>query len=289
MGTVDRRGATRLIRRAVDQGVAFLDTAEAYGDTESLLGEALKEGYRDKVYLATKVSRDFSREGVRRAAEASLRALQTDRIDLYQLHRYDPSVPLQETLEEVARLQEEGLIRHIGVSNFDNRRLAEAVKIAPIITNQINYNALNRAPEKEHLQFCKEQGVRIIGHSSLAKGLLTGKYEQGHRFSPEDERSQFEDYTGDALAYYLAAVEDITAVAQKWGITTVQASLAWVLAREEVASVLVGPKKEKQLNESIRATEALSPDGRAHLREELDRILDRHKLPPLCPSPNQLV
>jgi aryl-alcohol dehydrogenase-like predicted oxidoreductase len=289
MGAVDRSGATRLIRSAVDRGVTLVDTAEAYGDTESILGEALREGYREKVFLATKVSRDFSREGVRRAAETSLRALNTDRIDLYQLHRYEEAVPLEESLEELIRLNREGHIRYIGVSNFNKEQLRRALKAAPVVSNQINYNALNRAPEEEHLDYCRERGVSVIGHSSLAKGLLTGKYKPGHRFAPDDERSDFPGYYGDALAHYLAAVESVAEVARGRGLTPTQAAISWVLAREEVASVLVGPKNEKQLAESIEAAGALSPAERGELRKDLDGVLHRHNLPPLCPFPDQLV
>lgn len=289
MGAVDRSEATGLIRSAVDQGVTFLDTAEAYGDTETILGEALREGYRERVFLATKVSTDYSRKGVRRAAEASLRALETDHIDLYQLHNFEASVPLEETLEEVLRLREEGLIRFIGVSNFNSEQLAEALELATIDSNQVNYNALNRSPEREHLDFCGKNRVSIIGHSSLAKGLLTGKYKPGHQFAPEDERSGFSGYYGDALAYYLAAVESLAEVARGWKLTPSQAAVNWVLAREEVSSLLVGPKNEKQLAESIEAVGLLTPNERRKLRAEMDKVLDKHNLPPLCPFPEQLV
>lgn len=289
MGAVDRSDATRLIRSAIDQGVTFVDTAEAYGDTETILGEALRDGYRKRVVLATKVSRDYSRKGVRKAAEASLKALGTDRIDLYQLHNFEASVPLEETLEEVLRLREEGLIRFIGVSNFNSEQLAEALELAPIVSNQINYNALNRSPEREHLDFCSKKEVSVIGHSSLAKGLLTGKYKPGHQFAPDDERSDFSGYHGDALAYYLAAVESLGEVARRWEITPSQAAVNWVLAREEVSSLLVGPKNEKQLAESIEAVSLLTSQQRQKLRVEMDRVLDKHNLPPLCPFPEQLL
>lgn len=289
MGAVDRSQATSLVREAVDRGITLLDTAEAYGDTESILGEALGEGYREKVFLATKVSHDFSRKGVRNAAVASLKAMRTDRIDLYQLHRFDNSVPVEETLEEVTKLKEEGLVRFIGVSNFTKEQLIRAQSVAPIVSNQINYNALNRNPEGEHIDYCSEAKVSIIGHSSLAKGLLTGKYAPGHRFARDDERSTFPGYSGEPLERYLRAVEELSAVASDWGVTPVHAALAWVLARQEVATVLMGPKNREQLLESLRALEAVPGEKRPGLRAEMDRVLDKHALPPLCPFSDQLV
>jgi aryl-alcohol dehydrogenase-like predicted oxidoreductase len=289
MGSVDRSQAVSLIRRAIDSGVTFIDTAEAYGDTEEILGEALADGYRQRCFLATKVSHDYSPAGVRKAAEWSLLQMKTDVIDLYQLHNYDQSVPLAETLRAVQELQDSGSIRHVGVSNFSTSQLGEATETARVVANQINYNALNRSPERELLPAAFDANVAILVHSSLAKGLLSGTYSPGHTFESNDERSTFPGYSGEALKRYLTVVEDLKGVASDFGLSMPQASLAWLLARPEVTNVLVGPKSAEQLEEALAAFEKTSPEDRVELRNHMDQVLDRHDTEPLCPFPNQLV
>ncbi|MFW5728201.1 MAG: aldo/keto reductase, partial [Spirochaetota bacterium] len=289
MGTVDRRNAVDLIRRAIDAGVTFIDTAEAYGDTEEILGEALQEGYRDRCFLATKVSRDFTPSGVRSAAERSLLNMKTEVIDLYQLHRWESAVPPAETLGAVQELQDSEIVRHVGVSNYNTDQLAAATDIAAVVSNQINYNALNRAPEERLLPAAFDANVAILVHSSLAKGLLSGKYKPGHTFASGDERSSFSGYSGEPLRQYLAVVDELTGIAADADLSTAQAALVWLLARPEVTNVLIGPKTAKQLEESIGALEKTSPEDRVTLRSRMDEVLNRHDLEPLCPFPDQLV
>ena len=289
MGAVDRSKAVNLIRHAIDSGVTFIDTAEAYGDTESILGDALADGYRERCFLATKVSFDFSAAGVRKAAERSLQQMRTDVIDLYQLHNFDSSVHLEETLGTVRELQESGAVRHVGVSNFSAEQLAKATEILPVVSNQINYNALNRSPEKTMLPAAYEANISILVHSSLAKGLITGKYEPGHQFAEDDERSSFEGYSGEPLRRYLTVVKELAHIADDFGLTVAQGAVAWLLARKEVTNVLVGPKTPEQLEESLAAVEKTSADSREELRSRMDEVLDRHDLEPLCPFPEQLV
>jgi myo-inositol catabolism protein IolS len=289
MGAVDRSSATPLIRKAIDSGLTFIDTAEMYGDSEKQLGKALSGGYRDRVFLATKVSRDFTAEGVKRALENSLKDLRTDRIDLYQVHRYDPDVPIEETLQAVAGLHESGLIRYCGVSNFSVGQLQRAQSVCPIVSNQINYNALNRSPERRMIDYCRGQGISVIAHSSLAKGILSGKYSPDHHFASDDERSAFPGYSGKLFKEYLALTGELRAAAEKEGLSLAQAAILWLLAREGVTSVLVGPKNAAQLEESAGALEALRSAQRIALRERMNEILDSHGLPVLCPFPSQLV
>ena len=214
MGAVDRSQSTALIRRAIDSGITFIDCAEMYGDSEQLLGRALADGYRDRCFLATKVSRDFSAGGVRRALENSLKALKTDRIDLYQIHRYEPATPVEETLEAMAELQNKGLIRYCGVSNFNREQLQRARQVLPVVSDQINYNALNRSPEKQLLDYCRREKVAVIVHSSLAKGLLCGKYGPDHIFARDDERSGFTGYSGQLFTRSLEVVDELETVAR---------------------------------------------------------------------------
>jgi aryl-alcohol dehydrogenase-like predicted oxidoreductase len=289
MGAVDRSQSSALIRRAIDSGITFIDCAEMYGDSEQLLGRALADGYRDRCFLATKVSRDFSAGGVRRAVENSLKALQTDRIDLYQIHRYDPSTPVEETLEAMAELQKRGLIRHCGVSNFNSGQLQRAKQSLPVVSDQINYNALNRSAEKQLLDYCRRENVAVIVHSSLAKGLLCGKYTPDHTFAPDDERSGFPGYSGELFARYLGVVEELEKAARDCGLDIVKAAIVWLLAREEVTSVLVGPKSIAQLEESAGADLILTERRMREVRESMNAVLEARSLPALCPFPDQLV
>jgi aryl-alcohol dehydrogenase-like predicted oxidoreductase len=289
MGAVDRGQSTALIRKAIDSGITFIDCAEMYGDSEQLLGRALADGYRDRCFLATKVSRDFSTHGVKRALENSLKALRTDRIDLYQIHRYDPLTPVEETLQAMADLQEQGFIRYCGVSNFTREQLQRAREVIPVVSNQINYTALNRSPEKELLDYCRREKIAVITHSSLAKGMLSGKYGIDHTFASDDERSGFEGYSGKLFAEYLAVVEELKRVGEEHELSVIQGAIIWLLAREEVTSVLIGPKSMAQLEEAAKAAACLAVQQMTELRERMNRVLDAYDLPPLCPFPDQLV
>jgi aryl-alcohol dehydrogenase-like predicted oxidoreductase len=289
MGAVDRSQSTALIRKAIDSGITFVDCAEMYGDSEQLLGRALADGYRDRCFLATKVSRDFSGGGVKRALENSLKALKTDRIDLYQVHRYDPATPVEETLEAMAELQAKGLIRYCGVSNFNREQLQRARQVLSVVSDQINYNALNRSPESELLDYCRREKVAVIAHSSLAKGLLCGRYGPDHTFAPDDERASFPGYSGRLFARYLEVVGELQNVARDYGLDIVKAAIIWLLSREEVTSVLIGPKSISQLEESAGVGRALTGRRMSELRERMNQVLDSHNLQALCPFPDQLV
>jgi aryl-alcohol dehydrogenase-like predicted oxidoreductase len=289
MGAVDLKSTKALVRNAIDRGITFIDTAELYGDSEQQLGRALTEGYRDRCFLATKVGKDFTARGVRRALENSLRALGTDRIDLYQIHWFNPEVPVDETLQSIANLHKNGYIRYCGVSNFTVEQLLQANKIIPIVSNQINYNPLNRSPEQRMIDYCFQERISVISHSSLAKGLLSGKYKSDHSFASDDERSTFSGYSGELFAKYLVIVRELKEVAEDERLNLVQAAIIWLLAREEVTSVLVGPKSLSQLEEAAGALTNLAPEGRIALRRKMNEILDSYDLPPLCPFPNQLV
>jgi len=289
MGAVDRSRSTALIRTAIDSGITFVDCAELYGDSEQLLGRALADGYRQRCFLATKVSRDFSAGGVRRALENSLKALKTDRIDLYQIHRHDPGTPVEETLGAMAELQKKGKIRYCGVSNFNREQLQRARQILPVVSDQIYYNALNRCPEKQLLGYCRREKVAVITHSSLAKGLLCGKYAPDHTFASDDERSGFTGYSGRLFAQYLAVAEELKTVARDYDLDIIRASIVWLLAREEVTSVLIGPKSISQLEASAGVGQALTGRQMSEVRERMNQVLDTRDLPALCPFPDQLV
>jgi diketogulonate reductase-like aldo/keto reductase len=173
LGTSGYKGGVDPLRRAIELGAFFIDTAESYG-SEEVVGEVLK-GFRERVFLATKVSpAHFKREDVLKAADESLRRLRTDRIDLYQLHEPNPKVPIEETMSAMEALVDAGKVRFIGVSNFSLRQLKQAhaaMRKHPIVSNQVRYSLVDRTIEKELLPYCQKNGITILNYSPLARGL----------------------------------------------------------------------------------------------------------------------
>ncbi len=269
MGGVADKTAIATVHAALDCGITLIDTAQAYRTSEAVLGKALAGGRRERCFLATKASVDYSPAGIASALEASLAALKTDRIDLYQIHDYKPAFPIAATMEALVRLREQGKIRFIGVSNYKALQLQEAMQHAPVVGNQVRYNLFDRAIEGEDLDFCRRKGVGILVHSPLAKGLLTGRYSPGHRFADDDERSRFPRFQGELFARYLAAASRAAEVAAGRGLSLVQLAVAWCLVPAAVSCVLVGARSPEQVREHAGAAQArLTPDDLA----ALDRI-----------------
>ena len=253
MGPVEEQTGIATVRAAIDHGITLVDTAEYYLTSESVLGKALKGGYRQRCFLATKVSFDYSREGIRQAMENSLRALNVDFVDLYQIHGWNPQYPIEESMETMARLQEEGKTRIIGVSNFNAQQMQQALQTARFHSNQPRYNLLYRDIEADDIPFCQREGIGILAHSPLGKGLLTGRYKPGHRFPPEDERSESPRFQGEAFAQALAVAGRLSEVARDKGISLVQLAIAWLLRLDAITSVLVGAKNPQQVEEQAGA------------------------------------
>lgn len=277
MGEVSEEDAIATVRAAVDVGMTFIDTAEGYRTSEALIGKAL-DGRRHEAFLATKLSGDHTPEHLSLAIENSLRALRTDYVDLYQLHgpRADP--PIGETMERLLRLREAGKIRYIGISNFSAEQTREAVKHGPIHSSQPVYNMLVRGAEEAVLPCCLENGVGVIPHSVLAKGLLTGRYRPGHRFPPDDERNEREAYTGETFRRTLDVAERLGAWATDHGRDLVQLAVAWTLAHPSVTSSIVGAKTPQQVRHiALAADWKLSDEDLA----EIDEIQGDLRLPDL--------
>ena len=250
MGTVDKKIAVDTIHAAIENGVTLIDTAEAYLESESIIGSALKGGYRSRCFLATKVSGDFSRKGIRSAMERSLRALRTDAVDLYQLHRWKPQYPIEESMETLRELQKEGKTRFIGVSNFNAEQMSSALKAVDtghFDSNQLCYNMYDREIEEEEIPFCREHGIGVLTHSTLAKGLLAGKYTESTTFGADDERSEFYRFQKENLRGYVKAAEKLKAIAADKSINLIQLSLAWALRKEESSCSLIGAKKPEHI------------------------------------------
>jgi len=273
----------KLMDRYVELGGNFIDTADAYstGASEEIVGRWLKQrGARDHVVLATKVfgvmgpgpnDGGLSRLHIQRAVEASLKRLQTEVIDLYQIHRWDPNVPIEETLEALNDLVRQGKVRYLGCSNLAARQLARYLHLAErrywsrFVSIQPIYNALNRGIELELLPLCAEEGLGVITYNPLAGGMLTGKYKRGEAMPTgarlEAFRMYYERYfTEDALGI----VEHFTQAATQRGVTPAQLALAWVLAEPRVTCPILGARNLEQLNETIEGLKiTLTPEERA--------------------------
>jgi aryl-alcohol dehydrogenase-like predicted oxidoreductase len=267
----------------VSQGGTFLDTADAYsiGATESVVGRWLKKrGNRDSLVIATKVFHPMgdgpnegglSRIHVHRAAEASLRRLQTDVIDLYQIHRWDPTVPIEETIDALDDLVRQGKVRYVGCSNVRAFQLqycldyAKAHSLSPFISLQPAYNALNRAIEAELLPLCAGQGIGVLSYNPLAGGMLTGKYR---RNVPLPKGARLEAFSFYHDRYYteqaLDVVERFLQEASTRRVTPAQLALAWVLGEPRISSPILGARSLEQITDALKGAElALTPEERA--------------------------
>jgi aryl-alcohol dehydrogenase-like predicted oxidoreductase len=266
MGHVDEQRAIATIRAAIDNGITLIDTAQAYRTSESIIGKALKDGYRARCFLATKVSGNYSRQAILAAMENSLRALDVAEVDLYQIHGWNPQYPIEESMETMAQLQKEGKTRYIGVSNFNANQMRQALQVARFQSNQPRYNMFDRQIEAEDIPFCEREGIGILAHSPLAKGLLGGKYTSDTRFPDDDERSRMLRFQGETFARYLTVANRLKAVAQDKGISLVQLAIAWQLRLPAITCVLVGAKSPAQVEEHGKAAEVRFSD------DELARI-----------------
>ncbi|MBK34418.1 MAG: hypothetical protein CME26_02670 [Gemmatimonadetes bacterium] len=257
MGTLDESESIATVRAAIDNGITFLDTAQAYRTSETTLGKALRDGYRERCFLATKVSRGYSPDDVKAAMDDSLRALNVDHLDLYQVHSWrNDHYPIEATMEAMARVQEEGKTRYLGVSNFNAAQMETAYGFAPFQSSQPRYNMIDRDIEAEDLAYCETKGIGNLAHSPLGKGLLTGKYAPGHVFDTDDERSNFPRFQGDLFARYCGLVDRLQEVAADLGLSMVQLAIAWCLRHQAVSCVLVGAKSPAQVEEHLGAAEA---------------------------------
>lgn len=269
---VDADGTARVIHKALDLGVTFLDTADVYvrGASEEFLGKALK-GRRHQAIIATKGVASMgegpnmggaSRQHLIDAVHTSLKRLDTDYIDLYYLHRWDSNTPIEETLRTLDDLVREGKIRYIGSSNYQSWQLAEAVWTArvnhyvPIVCNQPLYNLLDRSIEKEIIPACKEYGIGTTPYYPLAAGFLTGKYKRGAA-PPPDSRGgrnpRMLDRWADGRNW--TVLEQLEDFATKRGHTMAELAIAWVAAQPTISTVIVGATKPEQVEANVKAIE----------------------------------
>ena len=282
-GAADRDESIATIHRAIDLGITFLDTADIYGEghNEELVGEALA-GRRQDVQLATKFSLsrggrriDGRPENVRTCAEASLRRLRTDVIDLYYQHRVDPEVPIEDTVGAMAELVAQGKVRHLGLSEASATSIRRAVAVHPIAALQSEWSLWTRDLEVEVRDVAREHGIGIVPFSPLGRGFLTGAITSPDDFGEDDFRRGHPRFTGEAFTANLRLVDAVRELAAEKGVTASQLALAWVLAQGEDVVPIPGTKRRSYLEEnagalSVRLSsddltrlEAIAPPGAA--------------------------
>ena len=269
-------GASRaVLQRALDLGVTLIDTADVYGPftNEELVGSALA-GRRDEAFLATKcglvagpdgIGRDGRPEHVRAALDASLRRLGTDRVDLWQLHRVDPEVPVAETWGAMAEQVAAGKARHLGMSEVGVAELDAAHAVHPVATVQSELSLWTRDPLAEVLPWCQANGAGFLAFSPLGRGFLTGTVTAGS-FDASDFRAKNPRFTDEAMAGNAALVAAVAVVADRLGASAAQVALAWVLAQGEQVVPIPGTKKQRWLEQNAAAADlVLAPADLAEL------------------------
>lgn len=295
-GKVDDTEVIAALQRALDDGVTFIDTADAYGwgHAEELVAKALK-GRRDEAFIGTKLGirrGGFSLDPayVPKACDASLKRLGTDRIDLYQIHwPGDPNTPIEDSWDAMCALVDAGKVRFIGVSNFEVADLSTCAKIRHVDSLQPHYSMLFRQAEAEAIPWCHQNGTGVVAYGSLAYGLLTGKYDQKARFPKSDWRSGsfgFEYYdqlfAPRAFEDNVARVARLREVAEGHDITIAQLAVAWLLRDDAVTSAICGAKRPAQIEETAGGADVRLSEGEL---TEIERALaprpsQRRQAPP---------
>lgn len=277
-GSGSEQESIATIHHALDRGVTFLDTADMYGwgKNEELVGEAIRDR-RDEVFLATKFGNVRGPKGeflgirgdpdyVRAACEASLRRLGVEVIDLYYQHRVDPTVPIEDTVGEMARLKDEGKVRFLGLSEAAPRTIRAAHATSRITAVQTELSLWSRDGEAEVIPAVRELGIGYVAYSPLGRGFLTGQIKSPDDFAEDDFRRNHPRFQGENFDKNIQLVREVEALAKEKGCTTAQLALAWVLAQGEDIVPIPGTKHVRYLDENIGALEV------ELTRADLDRL-----------------
>jgi aryl-alcohol dehydrogenase-like predicted oxidoreductase len=281
-GQADDPSSIALIHRAIDIGVTFLDTADIYGagGNEELVGRAIKDR-RDRVVLATKFGNrirgswadgqgydiDGSPKYVRQAAEASLRRLGVETIDLYYQHRVDPRTPIEETVGAMAELVREGKVRWLGLSEAAPETIRRAHAVHPISALQTEYSLWSREPEHELLALTEELGITFVAYSPLGRGFLTGALKSPDDLAPNDWRRLNPRFQGENFEKNLELVEELEAMAWDKGTTPAQLALAWLLTRGGHIVPIPGSRRIERLEENAAAADIALTENELHRLE----------------------
>jgi len=284
-GPQDDRESISTIRRALELGINWIDTAAVYGlgHSEEIVGKAIR-GLRDRPIIATKCERVWDKDGnifgrlkkesIRSEVEASLKRLKIEVIDLYQIHWPEPDKDIEEAWTTLGNLIKEGKIRYAGVSNFNIEQLKRVQPIHPVASLQPPYSMLERGIEDKTLQYCSENNIGVIVYSPMQKGLLTGKFtrERVRNLPEDDHRRRDPRFQEPELSANLKLVEDLRSIAEKGGRTLAQLAIAWVLRRPEVTAAIVGARRTSQIEETVVAGDwVLSKEDIAVIKTLLDR------------------
>jgi len=307
-GGSDEADAIRAIHAAVDAGVNLIDTAPVYGfgTSEQVVGKAIKDR-RDRVVLATKcglvwdaaksdrgelffysdeqhatqdageakyeVRRFLGADSIRGELEHSLRRLGVDCIDLYQTHWQESTTPIEETMQALVKLKEQGKIRTIGVSNATSDQMGEYAKFGAVACDQEKFSMLDRGIEEDQLPYCRANGIAVLAYSPLAQGLLTGKVTAGREFEEGDQRRDKPRFSGENREKVNRMLEDIRPIAEAHEMSLAQLTVAWTIAQEGLTHALVGARDEKQAIENAAAGDVeLTGDE----LKRIDDAVERH-------------
>ncbi len=281
----DKMEMIKLIHQAIEKGITFFDTAEVYGPyiNEELVGEAL-EPYRNEVVIATKCGIQIvdgkqivigKPETIRRSIEGSLKRLRTEYVDLYYLHRIDPDTPIEEVAETMKQLQQEGKIRHWGVSEAGVQTIRRAHTVFPLTAVQSEYSMWWREPEKELLPTLEELGIGFVPFSPLGKGFLTGSISKDTRFDKSDFRNIVPRFTAENLNANQVIIDFIKILANEKNATPAQIALAWVLAVNPWIAPIPGTTKLSRLEENLQSINV------EITQEELKKINDMLNVIPI--------
>lgn len=298
-GGSDDRHAVDAMRAAIDSGIDAIDTAPIYGrgHSEMLVGKAI-QGRRDKVKVLTKCGlrwdsqdgeyffsldapdggkvttyKNVKPDSIQYECEQSLKRLGIDTIDLYQVHWPSSSAPAEDTVLALTRLQEQGKVRYIGVSNYNTAQLQESMSYGPIVSNQIKYSLLERGIESDPLPYCQQDGIGVLCYSPMAMGLLTGKVTMDRKFPETDVRSTHKWFQPANRQRVLNALEQIQLIADGHGATLGQIAVAWVLAQPGITTALVGARTADQVIENAAAGRIkLKPAEVARMREAFEAV-----------------
>jgi aryl-alcohol dehydrogenase-like predicted oxidoreductase len=285
---VDRQEMISLIHAAVERGITFFDTAEVYGPftNEELVGEAL-EPFKGQVVIATKfgwkhdpqrgpspsVGLDSRPEQIKRVAEASLKRLRVEAIDLFYQHRVDPQVPIEDVAGAVKDLIQAGKVKHFGLSEAGVQTIRRAHAVQPVTAVQSEYSLWWRTPEEEVLPTCEELGIGFVPFSPLGKGFLTGKIDENTTFDSSDIRSRIPRFAPEARKANQALIDQLANIADRKGAAPAQIALAWLLAQKPWIVPIPGSRKLERLEENIGAVNIeLTPDDLQEIENALSKV-----------------
>jgi len=287
-GPQDDGQAIRAIVTAIEEcGINWIDTAPIYGcgHSEDLVGVALRH-IRSRPIISTKCGMLWNERkervycleprSIRNECHDSLRRLGLDVIDLYQIHRPIPDQQIEWAWEELARLKEKGLVRHIGVSNFNIEQMERLARIHPVESLQPQYSMLHRQIEQDVMAYCSRNGIGLIVYSPMARGLLIGKFTKDNlsQLAPDDHRLKIDDFKEPQFSATLEMVERLRPLARQAGLTLAQLAIAWVLRRPEVTSAIVGARAPEQIRQTAPAGDV---ELQAEILDQIEQIIQQRQ------------